>query len=87
MRCVDEKNVENRACNLMMYLVLNHHGEKAMLKNPKNMNPKCQKRAERAYQENSGPGRGQGQERVVIDDLELITSFDSFQDELDNPLL
>ena len=78
MRCVDEKNVENRACNLMMYLVLNHHGEKAMLKNPKNMNSKCQKRVERVYQD--GAGRGQGQERVVVDDLELITSFHSFQD-------
>lgn len=35
MKCVDIRGKVNKACNLMMYLVLNHHGEKAMLKDPR----------------------------------------------------
>lgn len=56
MRCIDVKkdNKENKACNLMMYLVLNHHGEKAMLKNPRDFSKKGSKKAERKSNRGGG---------------------------------
>ena len=35
LKSVGEDGKVSRACNLLMYLILNHHGEKSIMQDPK----------------------------------------------------